>query len=52
MVEEDDPHVHPPGIKVVGETGITGTADAVANAMWHATGVRVRKIPIILDKRL
>jgi xanthine dehydrogenase YagR molybdenum-binding subunit len=30
--------------------GITGTAGAVANAVWHATGIRVRKYPIALDR--
>ncbi len=50
LVEEDDPHVNPLGIKGVGEIGVTGTAGAVANAVWHATGVRVRTIPITLDK--
>ena len=51
-VTEDDPHVNPLGIKGVGEIGITGTAGAVANAVWHATGVRVRETPITLDKLL
>ena len=51
-VEEDDPHVNPLGIKGVGEIGITGTAGAVANAVWHATGVRVHETPITLDKLL
>ncbi len=37
------------GIKGVGEIGITGTAGAVANAVWHATGIRARKFPITLD---
>ncbi len=50
LVEEDDPHVNALGIKGVGEIGITGTAGAVANAVWHATGVRVRKFPITLDR--
>jgi xanthine dehydrogenase YagR molybdenum-binding subunit len=50
LVEEDDPHVNPLGIKGVGEIGITGTAGAVANAVWHATGVRVRKFPITPDR--
>lgn len=50
LVEETDPHVNALGIKGVGEIGITGTAGAVANAVWHATGVRVRKFPITLDK--
>lgn len=52
LVEEHDPHVNPLGIKGVGEIGITGTAGAIANAVWHATGVRVRDIPITLDKLL
>jgi CO/xanthine dehydrogenase Mo-binding subunit len=34
----------------VGEIGITGTAGAVANALWLATGIRVRKFPIALDR--
>ena len=34
----------------VGEIGITGTAGAVANAVWLATGIRVRKFPIALDR--
>jgi xanthine dehydrogenase YagR molybdenum-binding subunit len=50
LVEEHDPHVNALGIKGVGEIGITGTAGAVANAVWHATGVRVRKFPITLDQ--
>jgi xanthine dehydrogenase YagR molybdenum-binding subunit len=50
LVEEVDPHVNALGIKGVGEIGITGTAGAVANAVWHATGVRVRQFPITLDR--
>jgi xanthine dehydrogenase YagR molybdenum-binding subunit len=50
LVEEHDTHVNALGIKGVGEIGITGTAGAVANAVWHATGVRVRKFPITLDR--
>jgi xanthine dehydrogenase YagR molybdenum-binding subunit len=50
LIEEDDPHVNALGIKGVGEIGITGSAGAVANAVWHATGVRVRKFPITLDR--
>lgn len=45
-VEEDDPHVNALGIKGVGEIGITGTVGAIANAVWHATGTRVRRFPI------
>jgi xanthine dehydrogenase YagR molybdenum-binding subunit len=50
LVEEHDPHVNALGIKGVGEIGITGTAGAVVNAVWHATGIRVRKFPITLDR--
>ena len=50
LVEERDPHVNALGIKGVGEIGITGTAAAIANAVWHATGVRVRQFPITLDR--
>ncbi|KQT44578.1 dehydrogenase [Aureimonas sp. Leaf454] len=46
MVHEDDPHVNALGIKGVGEIGITGTAGAIANAIWHATGKRIRRFPI------
>lgn len=49
IVEEHDPHVNPLGIKGVGEIGITGTVGAIANAVWHATGVRVRRFPIRID---
>ena len=49
MVSEHDPHVNVLGIKGVGEIGITGSAGAVANAVWHATGVRVRRFPIRID---
>jgi xanthine dehydrogenase YagR molybdenum-binding subunit len=50
LVEEHDPHVNALGIKGVGEIGITGTAGAIVNAVWHATGIRVRKFPITLDR--
>lgn len=49
LVEERDPHVNALGIKGVGEIGVTGTAGAIANAVWHATGVRVRRFPIALE---
>ena len=48
-VDEHDPHVNALGIKGVGEIGIVGSAGAVANAVWHATGVRVRRFPIRID---
>jgi xanthine dehydrogenase YagR molybdenum-binding subunit len=49
MIDEHDPHVNTLGIKGVGEIGITGSAGAVANAVWHATGIRVRRFPILID---
>jgi len=45
-VHEDDPYVNALGIKGVGEIGITGTVGAIGNAIWHATGTRVRRFPI------
>jgi xanthine dehydrogenase YagR molybdenum-binding subunit len=50
LIDEHDPHVNALGIKGVGEIGITGTAGAIANAIWHATGIRVRTFPVTLDK--
>lgn len=47
-----DPYANPMGSKGIGEIGITGTAAAVSNAVHHATGVRVRDLPITLDKVL
>jgi xanthine dehydrogenase YagR molybdenum-binding subunit len=52
LVEEHDPYVNALGIKGVGEIGITGTVGAIANAIWHATGSRVREFPITLDRLL
>ena len=49
-IDEDDPHVNPMGAKGIGEIGIVGTAAAIANAVYNATGVRVRDLPIRLDK--
>jgi xanthine dehydrogenase YagR molybdenum-binding subunit len=52
IVDEDDPHVNPLGAKGIGEIGITGVGAAIANAIFHATGKRVRDLPITLDKVL
>ena len=52
FVEEPDPEVTPLGVKGLGEIGIVGTAAAVANAIYHATGKRVRSLPITIDKLL
>ena len=50
FVHEADAHVNPIGVKGAGEIGITGVGAAIANAVHHATGVRVRDLPITLDK--
>ena len=52
FVEEHDEIVNALGSKGVGEIGIVGVAAAVANAIYHATGKRVREFPITLDKVL
>ena len=51
-IEEEDPHVNSIGAKGIGELGIVGTAAAIANAVYHATGIRVRDLPITLDNLL
>ena len=50
FVDEPDNIVNPLGIKGVGEIGVVGVAAAIANAVYHATGQRVRDLPITLDK--
>jgi xanthine dehydrogenase YagR molybdenum-binding subunit len=50
FVDEPDEIINPLGIKGVGEIGIVGVAAAIANAIYHATGKRVRDLPITLDK--
>ena len=49
--DEPDPHA-PMGARGIGEIGITGVGAAVANAVFNATGKRVRDLPITLDKLL
>jgi xanthine dehydrogenase YagR molybdenum-binding subunit len=49
FVDEPDEIINPLGIKGLGEIGIVGVAAAVANAIYHATGKRVRDLPITLD---
>ncbi|MBI1170490.1 molybdopterin-dependent oxidoreductase [bacterium] len=51
-VHEDDPFVNALGIKGVGEIGITGTVGAIGNAIWHATGTRIRRFPIRIEDLL
>ncbi|HEU4372216.1 MAG TPA: molybdopterin cofactor-binding domain-containing protein, partial [Telluria sp.] len=50
VVDEDDPHINVLGAKGIGEIGIVGVAAALANAVYHATGKRIRDLPITLDK--
>jgi xanthine dehydrogenase YagR molybdenum-binding subunit len=52
LVEEVDPHVNEIGVKGIGEIGIVGAAAAIANAVYHATGTRIRDLPITPDKLL
>lgn len=50
FVDEHDDKANPLGVKGLGEIGIVGTAAAIANAVFHATGKRVRELPITIDK--
>ena len=52
FLDETDPMSSPMKAKGVGELGICGVAAAVANAVYNATGIRVRDYPITLDKLL
>jgi xanthine dehydrogenase YagR molybdenum-binding subunit len=52
FVAEHDDKASPIGVKGLGEIGIVGTAAAIANAIYHATGRRIRDLPITIDKVL
>jgi xanthine dehydrogenase YagR molybdenum-binding subunit len=52
LVPEEDDKVNPAGVKGIGELGNVGTAAAIANAVYHATGKRVRDLPIRVEKLL
>ena len=52
FVEEEDKIVNKMGVKGIGEVGIVGVAAAVANAIFNATGIRVRELPVTPDKLL
>lgn len=52
LVPDEDPEVNPAGVKGLGELGNVGTAAAIANAVHHATGRRVRDLPIRIDSLL
>jgi xanthine dehydrogenase YagR molybdenum-binding subunit len=49
FVDEQDPHVNPLGVKGLGEIALVGMAPAIANAVFHATGKRVRRLPIRIE---
>ena len=49
FVEEDDPHVNPLGVKGLGEIALVGMAPAITNAVFHATGKRIRHLPILIE---
>ena len=50
FVNKKDPYSNPMGTKGLGETALVGMAPAIANAVFNATGKRVRELPITLDK--
>jgi xanthine dehydrogenase YagR molybdenum-binding subunit len=52
FVDEHDPHVNPLGVKGVGEIAMVGVAPAITNAIFHATGRRIRELPVTPDKLL
>ncbi len=52
LVDEEDTVVNAIGAKAVGEVGIVGMPAAIANAIYHATGIRVRKTPILVEDLL
>jgi xanthine dehydrogenase YagR molybdenum-binding subunit len=52
LVPEEDHDVNPAGVKGLGELAKVGTAAAIANAVYHATGTRLRKLPIRIEDLL
>jgi xanthine dehydrogenase YagR molybdenum-binding subunit len=52
FVEESDPHVNPLGVKGLGEISLVGMAPAIANAIFHGTGKRLRELPIRIEHLL
>ncbi|MFM0592640.1 xanthine dehydrogenase family protein molybdopterin-binding subunit [Paraburkholderia dilworthii] len=50
FIDRPDPYINSLGVRGIGEIGITGVPAAIANAVYHATGVRVRDLPVTLDK--
>jgi xanthine dehydrogenase YagR molybdenum-binding subunit len=49
MVPEEDRAINPLGVKGIGEVGIVGTSAALANAIYHATGQRLRDLPLRIE---
>ncbi|WP_407353782.1 xanthine dehydrogenase family protein molybdopterin-binding subunit [Luteimonas sp. R10] len=52
FIDEEDPYVNPLGVKGLGEISLVGVAPAIANAIYHATGKRVRHLPIRIENLL
>ncbi|SEO93706.1 xanthine dehydrogenase YagR molybdenum-binding subunit [Methylobacterium sp. ap11] len=52
FLDDPDPFINPAGVKGVGEIGITGVAAAISDAVWHATGKRLRSTPILAEALL
>ena len=52
FIDEHDPYINAMGVKGIGEISMVGVSAAVANAIFHATGKRVRDLPITPDKIL
>ena len=52
FIDNPDLNFNPLGVRGIGEIGITGVAGALSNAVYHATGRRIRDLPITLDKLL
>ena len=50
FVPEEDTHVNPLGVKGLGEIAMVGVAPAIVNAVYHATGKRIRELPVTPDK--
>lgn len=52
FVDEIDEHINPLGVKGIGELAMVGVPAAIVNAVWHATGKRLRSLPLTPDTLL